>query len=58
MQTDFAKSKRKNQSGDVENEVFEAFGLLFDLDLHVVKGQKVRSRNIIKKACFEISQFF
>ena len=34
--THLPQSEGKNQSGKVENEVFEAFGFLFNL--HVVKG--------------------
>ena len=54
MQTDFAKSKGKNQSGKVEDEVFEAFGLF--LDFNVVKGRKVRSRIVLAELWFQVSQ--
>ena len=47
MNTDFAKGKGKNQSGKVENEVFERFGFL--LDFNVVKGREVRSRIVISE---------
>ena len=45
MKTYFAKGKGKNQSGKVENEVFEVICFLFDF--HVVNGEKVRSRIVI-----------
>ena len=57
VETDFAKSKGNDQSGDVENEVFVSFSFL-PLNLHLVKGQKVRSRIVISEFCFEVSQFF
>ena len=53
MQTDFAMGKGKNQSGDVENEVFEPFGLPFNF--HMIKGQKVRSIIVIVKLCLMVS---
>ena len=56
VQADFALRKGNDQSGKVENEVFETFGFLFDF--HVVKGREVRSRIVISEVCFEVSQFF
>ena len=40
----------------MENEVFEAFGFLFDFQ--VVKGWKVRSRIVISEVCFDVNQLF
>ena len=56
VETDFAKGKGNDQSCKVENEVFEAFGFLFDFN--VVKGRKVRSRVVIFEVCFDVSQLF
>ena len=56
VETDFALRKGNNQSRDVENEVFEAFGFL--LDFSVVKGREVRSRIVISEVCFRVSQLF
>ena len=50
MQTNFAKSEGKNQSGNVENKVFEVFGFLFNLN--VVKGREVRGRIVITEGYF------
>ena len=56
MKTYFAKGKGNDQSGKVENEVFEVICFLFDF--HVVKGQKVRGIIVIAEECFPMSQFF
>ena len=56
MQTDFTKSKGKNQSCNVKNEIFEVFGFL--LDFNVVKGKEFRSRIVIDEGCFVVSQLF
>ena len=56
MQTDFTKGKGNDQSGKVENEVFEVICFLFDF--HVVKGQKVRGIIVISEVCFGVSQLF
>ena len=56
VQADFAMGKGKNQSGDVEDEVFEAFGLA--LNFHMIKGRKVRSREVISEECFGVNQIF
>ena len=56
MQTDFTKGKGNDQSGKVENEVFEAFGFL--LNFNVAEGRKVRSRTVIFEVCFGVSQLF
>ena len=53
MQTDFALRKGNDQSGKVENEVFEAFGLFFYF--HVVKGREVKNRIVISEVCFEVN---
>ena len=53
VETDFAKGKGNDQSGKVENEVFEAFGFLFNF--HVVEGQKVRSKIVIFEIYFGVS---
>ena len=47
MQTDFAKGKGNNQSGKVENAVFEVFDWF--LDFHIVKMREVRSRMVISE---------
>ena len=54
--THLPQSEGNDQSGKVENEVFEALGLL--LNFHVVKGGELRSRMIILEICFEVSQLF
>ena len=46
----FPQSKGKNQSGNIQNEVFEAFGFLFNL--HAVERREVRSNPIISEVCF------
>ena len=53
MDTHLPQSEGKNQSGDVENEVFEPFGLPFNF--HMIKGQKVRSIIVIVKLCLMVS---
>ena len=57
MEADFAKGKGNDQSGDVENEVFVSFSFL-PLNLHLVKGQKVRSKAVVAEVCFGVSQLF
>ena len=54
--THLPQSEGNNHCGEVENEVFEAFGFLFDL--HIVEGREVRSRIVISEACFGVSQLF
>ena len=54
MQADFAKSKGNDQSGDVENEVFERLG--FFLSLNMVKGRKVKGKIVICEGFLEMSQ--
>ena len=44
VEADFALRKGNDQSGKVEDEVFETFGFLFDF--HLVKGREVRSRMV------------
>ena len=56
VQTDFAKRKGKNQSCNVNNEVFVLFGFL--LDLHIIEGQIVRSRIVVRYLRFDMSQLF
>ena len=56
VHTHFPQSEGKNQSGEVENEVFERFGVL--LDFHIVEGREVRSRIVIAEGCFGVSQLF
>ena len=56
MEADFALRKGNDQSGKVEDEVFETFGFLFDF--HLVKGREVRSRIVIYEGCFEMGQLF
>ena len=51
--THLSQSEGKNQSGKVENEVFEALGLLFDL--HVVEGREMRSKMVISEVYFCVS---
>ena len=53
MDTDFALRKGNDQSGKVEDEVFETFGFLFDF--HLVKGREMRSRIVIFDECFGVS---
>ena len=57
METHLSQSEGKNQSCDVENEVFVSFSFLL-LNLHLVKGQKVRSRIVISEVCLQVSQLF
>ena len=54
--THLPQSEGNDQSGKVQNEVFEAFGLF--LDFNAVKGREVRSRIVILEVCFEVSQLF
>ena len=54
--THFSQSEGNDQSGKVENKVFEAFGFL--LDFHIIEGREVRSKIIIREVCFEVSQLF
>ena len=56
VQTHFAKRKGNDQSGDVENEVFEVFSFLFNLC--VVKRKKLWSTMIIYEISFTVSHFF
>ena len=56
METDFAKGKEKNQSGNVNNEIFKAFGLF--LNFHVVEEREVRSRIVILEVCIRVNYFF
>ena len=56
MEANFALRKGNDQSGKVENEVFEEYG--FFLNLNVIKGREVRSRIVIFEVCFEVSQLF
>ena len=56
VQTDLAKGKWKNQSRDVDNKGFEAFG--FFLDVHVVKEREVRSRMVISEFWLRMIQLF
>ena len=57
VNTDFAKGKGNDQSGDVENEVFVSFSFL-PLNLHLVKGQKVRSKAVVVEGCLGVSRIF
>ena len=52
----FPLSEGKNQSGEVEDEVFEAFCFLFDL--HVVEGREMRGRIVIPEVYFRVNHFF
>ena len=56
--THLPQSEGNDQSGKVENEVFEfeAFGFLFNL--HVVKGREVRGIIVISEFYFGMSQLF
>ena len=52
----FPLSEGKNQSGEVQNEVFEEFCFLFDL--HVVEGREMRGRIVIPEVYFRVNHFF
>ena len=57
VETDFAKGKGNDQSGKVENKVFECL-CIFNINLHMIEGHKVRTRIVISEVCFTMSQFF
>ena len=57
MEADFALRKGNDQSGKVEDEVFECFCIVI-INFYVVKWREVRSIVIIFEVCFDVSQLF
>ena len=58
VQTDFAKGKGNDQSGNVENEVSVLVPITFLLNLHTLEGKEMRKALVIYNFDFEMSQFF
>ena len=54
--THLSQSEGNDQSGKVENEVFELLCFLFDI--HVVKGREVRSFIVISEFFFGVNELF
>ena len=55
--THLPQSEGKNQSGKVENEVFECFCIVI-INFHVVKGTEVGNKIVVYELCFGVSQLF
>ena len=56
--THLSQSEGNNQSGKVENEVFEEFSFLLNLNFNMIKGREVRSRIVIFEVCLGVIQLF